>query len=93
MLDPRTHAVRPDLADIRLADQVFAPHYAEAVEQRLASEASLRLARDSESEVLATVGAGERFELLDLIGDAAWGIAPEHGLVGYLPAAALGGTD
>ena len=29
-LDPRTAAVRRDLADARLADRVFAPHYAVA---------------------------------------------------------------
>ncbi|MDF0752810.1 hypothetical protein NLU14_21530, partial [Marinobacter sp. 71-i] len=27
-IDPRVDAVRRDLADVRLADRVFAPHYA-----------------------------------------------------------------
>ena len=27
-IDPRHNAIRPDLADIRLAEYVFAPHYA-----------------------------------------------------------------
>ena len=89
MLDPRTHAVRPDLADVRLADRVFAPHYAQAIERRLAGPATLRAARERESEVLADLAAGDRFELLDLMGDSAWGVAPAQGLVGYLPAACL----
>ena len=88
-LDPRTHAVRADLADVRLAELVFAPHYAEAVERRLATEATLRCEREPASETIGTLFAGERFELLDLIGDDAWGIAPERTLVGWLPADAL----
>ena len=89
MLDPRSHAVRPDLADIRLADQVFAPHYAASVERSVASSTVLRSGRDPESEILATLAPGERFELLDLIGDSAWGRAANQDLVGYVPLAAL----
>jgi hypothetical protein len=89
VLDPRHHAVRPDLADVRLADQVFAPHYAVAVVRTLGTSSPLRLARDAGSETIATLATGERFELLDVIGDTAWGVAPAHGLVGYLPTAAL----
>ncbi len=88
-LDPRTHPVRADLADVRLAAQVFAPHYAEAVERRLATDATLRAERDAASATVETMAAGERFELLDLIGDDAWGIAPDRTLVGWLPADAL----
>ena len=92
-LDPRTNAVRPDLADVRLADQVFAPHYAAHVPHRLTTTSPLRAAREPASEVLATLAAGDPFELLDLIGDTAWGVAPSLGLVGYVPAAALGAAD
>ncbi len=56
----------------------------------LTSPATLRLARDPASDTVADLQAGEAFELLDLIGDDAWGIAPAHALVGYLPADALG---
>ena len=35
-LDSRVHAVRGDLADVTLADRLFAPHYAEALERRCA---------------------------------------------------------
>ncbi len=89
MLDPRIHAVRPDLADVRLADRVFAPHYAAPVERRLSAGSSLRLDRKGDSEILAELGAGDMFEMLDVIGDTAWGVAPGRGLVGYLPVAAL----
>jgi hypothetical protein len=88
-LDPRTHAVRPDLADVRLAAYVFSPHYAAPLERTLATAASLRSARDPASEVLATLNAGEVFEVLEFAGSFAWGVAPAAGLVGYLPADAL----
>ncbi|MDP1026229.1 SH3 domain-containing protein [Sphingomonas sp. KR1UV-12] len=88
-LDPQTHAVRPDLADVRLADRVFAPHYAAHVPHRLKSDAILRAAREPDSDELTQLGSGDLFELLDLLGDTAWGLAPAAGLVGYLPAAAL----
>ena len=90
-LDPRTHAVRRDLADIRLAGQVFAPHFAAPLPCRLARAAALRAA--PAGDVLVELAAGEPFEVLDLSGDVAWGRAPEPGLVGYLDRNALGSTE
>lgn len=90
LLDPLTHAVRPDLADVRLADRVFAPHYAQPTPRTLARQAPLRLQRSGDSEAVAVLDAGEHFELLDVTGGLAWGIAPQSGLVGYLEADALG---
>jgi hypothetical protein len=89
-LDPRTSAVRPDLADVRLADLVFAPHYAAPVARVIAAVTPLRAGRAGDAEVLATLGAGARFELLDIVGDDAWGIATAEALVGYVDAATLG---
>ena len=88
-LDPRTHAVRADLADVRLADRVFAPHYAAPLPRALAHAAALRAGREPETEVLARLEAGDAFELLEAAGGAAWGVATRPGLVGYLDADAL----
>jgi len=93
VFDPSTHAVRSDLADVRLADQVFAPHYAAPMPRRIAAAVDLRVARDPGSAVLATLAAGDLFEVLDLIGEAAWGVAPALTLVGYIPAASLAAAD
>lgn len=90
VLDPRVVAVRADIADIRLADQVFAPHYVAAIDRIVETAGALRAGRDPASEKLADMAAGDVFELLDVTGDIAWGIAPGKGLVGYLPVAALG---
>jgi hypothetical protein len=81
--------VRRDLADVRLADRVFAPHYAAPVIMVIAHETDLRVARDGDSEVLTTLAPRAVFEVFELAGVNAWGKAPECGLVGYLDAAAL----
>ena len=91
-LDPRVDAVRGDIADIRLAEQVFAPHYAEAVAKIVIRDTVLRETRDAGSAAIVTLKSDEPFELLDVTSGVAWGIAPTHGLVGYLEAAALGGA-
>lgn len=81
--------MRPDLADVRLADRVFAPHYAAPMVRRIAGSAALRAASPADSEILARLKAGDLFEVLELAGTHAWGVAPGAGLVGYIDAAAL----
>ena len=88
-LDPRTHAVRPDLADVRLAEYVFAPHYAAPLPYRTHAPVTLREGRATNSAVLAELRSGETFEVLELAGGHAWGIAPHLGLVGYCDAGLL----
>ena len=85
-LDPRTHAVRGDLADVRLAEYVFAPHYAAPVLRTLRQATCLRVARERTSEVMADLDAGTRFEVLEVAGGLAWGLAAEKGLAGYVDA-------
>ena len=75
---------------MRLATQVFAPHYAAHQPRVITVSAALRRSRDGGSDVLATLPAGTSFELLDLTGDAGWGVAPTERLVGYVDAAVLG---
>jgi hypothetical protein len=89
-LDPKRDAVRGDIADIRLAEHVFAPHYAAPLVQRLKSDTALRATRTPDSAELAMLRTGETFELLDLTGALGWGVAPTCGFVGYVDAAALG---
>ncbi len=86
-LDPRTHAVRGDLADISLADRVFAPHY--AVPMPCAAARPVALLAEAGGEEVATLAAGDVFDLLELAGGHAWGIARAIGLVGYCDRTAL----
>jgi hypothetical protein len=55
----------------------------------LAAAADLRASAAADSEVLARLNAGDAFEVLELAGSHAWGVAPGAKLVGYLDAAAL----
>jgi hypothetical protein len=90
--DSRTDAVRRDLADVRLADRVFAPHYAAPMPRVLREATWLRAAAPADAEVLAQLAPGDVFEVLELAGDHAWGVAPGAKLVGYVPASALSET-
>ena len=89
VLDPRTTAVRADLADIRLADQVFAPHYAAPMAMVITCATSLRATQAYNGEKLADLEAGGVFEALDFSGDSTWGIAVACGLVGYVDRSAV----
>ncbi len=81
--------MRPDLADVRLADRVFAPHYAAPMPRRLATAIALRAAPARDSDVIAQLPAGSVFEVLELAGTNAWGVAQAAALVGYIDATAL----
>jgi hypothetical protein len=56
----------------------------------LAGDAALRATRVRDSEVIAELHAGDVFEVLELSGGVAWGVAPGVGLVGYIDAGAIG---
>nr|WP_218625147.1 SH3 domain-containing protein [Sphingomonas sp. dw_22] len=80
------------MADVRLADRVFAPHYAAPMPRMLSSATALRAAAPADSDVIAQLSAGGVFEVLELAGGNAWGVARGPGLVGYIDAGALGGA-
>ena len=88
-LDSAHWPVRGDLAHIRLAGRCFVPHYAVPMPHRLKAAAPLRRLALDEAEVLADLGAGDGFEVLDIAGGWCWGQVGDSGLVGYLPAALL----
>ncbi|VVT11176.1 conserved hypothetical protein [Sphingomonas sp. EC-HK361] len=75
---------------MRLAEYVFAPHYAAPMPRKLLSAAVMTETRQADSGTVAQLAAGDAFDVLDVTGGVAWGIATGSGLVGYLPAKALG---
>ena len=83
-LDRLHDAVRSDLADIRLADRVFAPHYARAVERFATCPVAVRRSRDADAEQLAMLQVGDVFEVLEFTNGQAWGVAQALGVVGYV---------
>lgn len=56
----------------------------------ISSAVALRAQAPRDSEVIAQLSAGDIFEVLELAGGNAWGVARAPGLVGYIDAAALG---
>ncbi|MDB5695571.1 MAG: hypothetical protein JWN21_1114 [Sphingomonas bacterium] len=80
--------MRGDLADVRLAQQVFAPHYAQAMPCIVIRPTVLR-SKSTDGEEVAALAVGDTFELLEVTRDRAWGIAPAIGLVGYCDRLAL----
>lgn len=84
MLDPALYAVRSDLADIRLADRVFAPHYALSVPRFATCGVALRRTRDAQSDRLGMLATGDIFEVLEFSQEQAWGTAVGLGRVGYV---------
>lgn len=89
--DPRVVAIRPDLADIAVAGQYFAPHYAAPMMRSIVlPSAPLRAAADAASDQTSELLFGEGFALLDLTGGWAWGYSLADHYVGFLAADALG---
>lgn len=89
--DPRIVAIRPDLADIAVAGQHFAPHYAAPMMRSgVAPAAAIRSAPSLDAAQTSELLFGEGFALLDLTGGWAWGYSLADHYVGYLAADALG---
>ena len=81
-LDLTRNAARRDLADVRLAGRWFAPHYAVAQNWICPQDCCLFAARDGET--LGEIAGGERFGVLEIAGDWAWGYREADGRVGYV---------
>ena len=88
-IDPRHNAVRPDLADIRLAEYVFAPHYAAPMPCVVNRAVTLHAESSLTSEAVAELDAGESFEVLEVLREVAWGVSPDRRLAGYVARQAL----
>ena len=84
------HAYRSDLADVALAGQLFAPHYARPVIRICGPERAEVFSSPSEgSENIYSLSPGEEYALLDITGRWAWGYRRIDHLVGYVLAEAL----
>ena len=88
-LDPRVFAVRGDLADVSLADRLFAPHYAEGVTRACTVPFTAIVEKPGgaqSSELLES----EHFMMLDSSAGWAWGWCAHDHYVGYIALDALG---
>jgi hypothetical protein len=80
--------VRDDLADVELADRVFAPHYAKALTQKALHGASVLHTPKEDAAVAGSMAEGELVELFDVSGGWAW--VRSANAVGYVPSETLG---
>lgn len=81
--------VRGDLAHIRLAGEVFVPHYAVPMPHSVIAVSPLLAAARADADTLGEVEAGASFDVLDIAGEWAWGVVNGDGAVGYLRLSAL----
>ena len=90
VLDPRLNAWRKDIADIDLADRLFAPHYAEALTRACGViPAMVRSEPSDDAEAVSQLLPGEEFAVLDISGGWAWGYCRLDHRVGYVEAIEL----
>ncbi|HEY9553534.1 NlpC/P60 family protein [Allosphingosinicella sp.] len=90
ILDARVHAYRRDLADVALAGQLFAPHYARALVRQCGSRPTFVFSTpSSEGQPASELLPGEEFAVLEFSGRWAWGYCRHDHYVGYVEAIAL----
>jgi hypothetical protein len=79
--------VRDDLADVELADRVFAPHYAKAAPNVATKAATVYLKPSADTTVVDTLTAGTVIDLFDVSGG--WGWVRTANGVGYIHATCI----
>jgi NlpC/P60 family/Bacterial dipeptidyl-peptidase Sh3 domain len=89
--DKRTTPIRGDLADIKLAGKLFAPHYAvPMLRTGIAPVTEIHAEPHATSMPVSALMHGEEFAVLDIAGDWAWGYCLHDDYLGYLRVAELG---
>ncbi len=85
------NAVRRDIADVALAADVFAPHYAKPLIHGCAiASAPLLAGPSAAARAVSELLLGEGFAVVDVGSGWAWGYGLHDHYVGYLPLASLG---
>jgi cell wall-associated NlpC family hydrolase len=84
-LDPRLHAFRPDLADVKLQDRVVANKFAAGVPMEVVVPIA-PLHREASVTAMQTTQAlfGERLLAFEIADDWIWGQLTRDGYVGYI---------
>src|SRR3546814_18339263 len=78
-LDQRIHAFRPDIADLALAGQVFATHYARPASRRcIEPSAMVKRKTDDRPPAISQLMLGEEYAVIDSSGARAWGTCRKH---------------
>lgn len=86
--DSRITPIRGDLADIKLAGDFFAPHYAMAKTAHCILPSAI-ISNAAHDIAISEIIYGEKFAILDVSGGYAWGYSLHDDYVGYVPMEAL----
>ncbi len=91
-LDPRLHAFRPDLADMRLKGKVESARFVEGTPRRVvAASAPMKRTPTPDAPLDSEVLRGETFTVFEDIDEGwSWGQLDTDSYVGYVPSDALG---
>ena len=87
--DPTHFAYRRDLADVALAGQVIASHYAQPVERTVGIPAAMHAEPSVEAALVAKLAPGDAFLMLDDSMGWTWGYGGRDRRVGYIRTDAL----
>ena len=89
-LDPRLHAFRPDLADMKLRGRVDAKKFVEGIVMEVVVPTAT-LHREALVTAMQTTQTlfGERLMAFEVVGDWVWGQLERDGYVGYIAKAAV----
>jgi NlpC/P60 family len=84
-LDPRVNAYRGDIADVSLAGQIIASHYAAPLDRACGSRATfVRSEARDEGDAVSELLPGEGFAVLEYTGHWAWGYCTADHRVGFV---------
>jgi hypothetical protein len=88
-LEPGRYAVRRDLAEIAVADRIFAQHFVEPMPVVLKAPTDVLARPGKANEITASLAVGDIFLVVDLGHQWAWGRGERLGTVGYVAASTL----
>ncbi|WP_240330827.1 C40 family peptidase [Sphingorhabdus sp. Alg239-R122] len=89
--DKRTTHIRGDLADIKLAGKLFAPHYVVPQPRScVIATATMHELPMGDARAVSQLVHGEIFAVLDISGEWAWGFGTHDDYLGYVRLSALG---
>jgi hypothetical protein len=89
VLDKRVHAYRRDIADIALAGELFAPHYARPLIRGCGTRSAFVYPDPADPAPSTELLPGEAFAVLEFSGSWAWGYCRHDHYVGYVEAISL----
>ncbi|TPG21731.1 SH3 domain-containing protein [Sphingomonas koreensis] len=81
--------MRRDLADVRLADKVFAPHYVQPLAMTATVATPVLATAAATADAVSQLEPGDIFDVLEIANTHSWGQCRADRMVGYVANDAL----